>query len=143
MFQGHIGGVLSLSVSGDGKLLASGSTDGVAFIWDLFVGTKITLMKDEKKGGKIVCFSPDGKFLVFGGDDGIIRTWHVKSLNECLLMQGHTASINALAFSPTRHQQLISASMDLTMRGWQFKARDKTDHPETIIHYHRNNNNIF
>jgi WD40 repeat protein len=56
--------VSSLSFSGDGKLLAVGSTPGIVDVWDVISKQKVCAFK----GGTAVALSPDGHWLVKDGN---------------------------------------------------------------------------
>lgn len=45
VFQGHTDKIVSLSVSADGKLLATGSSDGTARLWDIATGKEIRVFQ--------------------------------------------------------------------------------------------------
>ncbi len=67
--SGHTNEVMWFSISPDGKLLASCSSDKTLKIWDLMNGE---LLHSLEKGNCNVAFSPDGKYLlVSGSSEGI------------------------------------------------------------------------
>jgi WD40 repeat protein len=53
---------LSVAVSPDDALVASGSVGGRVELWDVFSGNSVTSV--DKTAGDAVAFSPDGKYLV-------------------------------------------------------------------------------
>jgi len=70
-----------LSVSGDGKWLATGSHDHTARLWDVGTGKEI-----RSFGGILrvtsVSISADGKWLVTGSYDRTARLWEVNTGKE-------------------------------------------------------------
>jgi len=74
--EGHRGDVNSVAFSPDGKLLASGSDDTSAKLWDVNAGHEIATLGHS---GKVlaVAFSPDGKTLATGGSDHIVKLWDI------------------------------------------------------------------
>jgi WD40 repeat protein len=76
---GHRSNVTALSFSGDGRLLASGSFDGSAKLWDTATGCVMLSLTHGTRGGVDgVALSPDGKTLVTfaAGTDGV-QVWDV------------------------------------------------------------------
>lgn len=70
----HLATIKRISVSADGRLLATGSDDKTARLWNLTNGTLIRTFRPpigEGNGGKVhaVALSPDGRILAAGGWD--------------------------------------------------------------------------
>lgn len=72
--SGHGGGVTALAFSRDGALLASGSKDGTARVWDVASGAERLAV--PQPGVTQVAFTPDGGHLVAAGDGA--RRWPVR-----------------------------------------------------------------
>jgi WD40 repeat protein len=77
--QAHILRLLSLAISPDGKILASGGYDGAVHLWDVASGEEKRVVLGHTGGVRSLVFSADGKLLVSGSDDGEIRFWNVVS----------------------------------------------------------------
>jgi WD40 repeat protein/serine/threonine protein kinase len=72
------GAVASAAVSPDGRLVATGSWDHSAKIWDASTGHAIRKLLNGHAGYiNSVEFSPDGKELLTASDDGTARIWDV------------------------------------------------------------------
>lgn len=73
---GHIDVVRSVAFSRDGKILASGSYDGTAKLWDTATGRELANLRG---GGPVhrVAFAPDGRMLAASDGSGAIRCWDV------------------------------------------------------------------
>jgi eukaryotic-like serine/threonine-protein kinase len=77
---------------------------------------------DSSEGSRSGAFSPDGRFLVAGGDRaGSIRVWEISNGRLVAILNGHTESVECLAFSPDG-QKLASGSFDTTVRVWDFAS---------------------
>ena len=67
---GHAGDVVSCRFSPDGKLAATGSTDGTARIWDAETGDLLAVVRGTGVEVRSVGFSRDGSRLVIASDIG-------------------------------------------------------------------------
>ncbi len=92
----------TVSFSKDGKLLASGSMDGTACVWDAVTG-KLRWAREADTGGECVttvAFAPDGKTLATGGPDKTVKLWEPETGRPLGTIDPKPAYPRALAFSP-------------------------------------------
>jgi WD40 repeat protein len=75
LLRGHQSEVQSLSFSPDGKLLASVSSEGDAFLWDTAGSVSPIILTG---GIQTVSFSPDGSRVATGCTDGNLRIWRTR-----------------------------------------------------------------
>ncbi|MEG4422049.1 NACHT domain-containing protein [Microcoleus sp. LAD1_D5] len=109
--------VRSVIFSPDGKLLATGDTDGIVRLWEASSGREILTCKGHTNVVESVAFSPDGEILASGSYENTIKLWDVKT-GECLkVLQGHTGSVMSVTFNPDGNI-LASGSFDCTIRLW-------------------------
>lgn len=102
-FSGHTGSVRAVAFSPDGTILASGSTDHSARLWDLSKGTIFKILDHSISGIGLVeaiAFSPNGKIFATGGWDNIIKLWDLSNYQTTHTIKGHTSYILSLAFTP-------------------------------------------
>ncbi|HEU5060920.1 MAG TPA: WD40 repeat domain-containing protein, partial [Kofleriaceae bacterium] len=78
---GHAGDVASCRFARDGNLVATGSLDGTARIWDPATGDLLSVITAGGLEVMSVGFSPDGGRLVVGGDDGV-SLWDLPRLPD-------------------------------------------------------------
>lgn len=111
-----------LAFSPNGKLLASGCSDGSVRLWNATVkqeglGGKIgkylpTLMlKGYKNRVSFLTFSPDGKMLLSGSWDGTIRAWDTTTGAKLYTCPGHIKGIRDLTV-PQGESKLVSLTSD-------------------------------
>jgi WD40 repeat protein len=71
----HAGEVTSLAFSPDGKLIASGSWDTTARLWDAATGKELYRAHAIEDGASAVAFSPRGRVLAIVDERGGIYLW--------------------------------------------------------------------
>ena len=87
-FTGRADGVRSVSLSADGKRLATasgaifGSGPTNAQLWDLESGKQIRVFKGHIASICAVALSPDDKRLFSGGEDDVARLWDTNTGRE-------------------------------------------------------------
>jgi len=111
----HTAGIHALSLSPDGRRLASGSDDGSVWYIDLVTRTSHSYTGHVAPIGALAQ-SPAGGWIASGADDGSIRLVNASS-GDSRVLGRHAAPVNGLAFSPDG-ALLASAAMDGTVRVW-------------------------
>jgi transcriptional regulator with XRE-family HTH domain len=138
VFAETLSSVMSVSLSPDGSLLATGDLDGKICLWRVVNGQQILTLQGHTGWIWAVAFSPDGKTLASCSHDFLIRLWDVQNLDSdpsnlanrteaedpnplpgtCLkTLRGHHHRVWTIAFSPNG-QLLASGSDDQTIRLW-------------------------
>ncbi|EIN09488.1 WD40 repeat-like protein [Punctularia strigosozonata HHB-11173 SS5] len=121
--SGHSSPILCASFSPTGNLLATGSGDCNARLWDLFTETPSHVLSGHK--GWVLCVEWDGmeRKLATGGHDGHVRLWDPKSgkpIGDA--MRGHTKWVTSIAWEPIHINaaapRLASSSKDGSVRVW-------------------------
>ena len=92
---GHTGGVINVTFSPDGKLLATGSEDNTAKIWDAATGKALLTLTGHTDEVHSVAFSPNGRRLVTGGyTDRTAKIWDTTS-GQLLMTLFNTSTVTA------------------------------------------------
>jgi WD40 repeat protein/serine/threonine protein kinase len=127
--EGHADTVSAVAFVHTGRWILSGSSDKTARIWDPESGRELRRFTGHLTWVNSVAYSPDGRRVLTGtggeinngqfkdGSDTIIRLWDVASSQEVCRLEGHTASVTSVAFSPDGHR-VLSGSLDKTVRLW-------------------------
>lgn len=118
----HEGWVNTIDMNPDGSLIATGSEDGTACIWETATGAKIACM-GHNSPVSIVKFSPDGKYVgsIEGREvDIVTHVWDSATGNEVAnLPEG--GNVLSIAFNPTSTQLATGAYGDVEI--WDIASR--------------------
>ena len=126
--SGHSSPILCASFSPTGALLATGSGDTHARLWDLNTETPSHVLAGHK--GWVLCveWDPRERMLATGGHDGHVRLWDPKTgkgMGDA--MRGHAKWVTGLAWEPVHINpttpRLASSSKDGTVRIWNTSTR--------------------
>jgi eukaryotic-like serine/threonine-protein kinase len=123
--DGHTAPILTLSLSADGTLLASGSADNTIKIWDLPTGKLLQTLKGHTAPVTSVAISRDGKTVISGSEDSTIKIWDVPTAVLRHTLTEHTDKVYAVALSPDG-KAIASGSQDFTVKLWNAETGELT-----------------
>ena len=116
--EGHQGPVNAAAFSPEGKLLATGGSDGTVHLWDAATSAPRATLNASDKPVNSIAFSTDGKLLAAAGDDRIIHIFDVASRRQKRQISGAPDAILSVAFSP--HATIVASSgKDQAVRTWR------------------------
>lgn len=143
VLAGHTGELRSVAFSPDGILLASGSYDGRALIYNSTTSRLIHNIRADKAAGTRVLgvrFTPDGQYLATGTRSyidgrriGRVRFWDVRTgklAQEFFAgpnaKAAHDAPVRNISFS-TSGERMVTSSYDNTSRVWDVGTGELLD----------------
>jgi len=113
--SGHTEGTVSLAVSPDGSLLASGAFDERVIVWDIATGRPLYELPEHEMGAVSLGFSPgdalglSGHVLFTGDQRGRVRLW---AAEDGSLLQTIEARGNDVAPSPDGRLLAFKTTLD-------------------------------
>lgn len=120
----HKAAIVSLAISPNSKILASGSVDNSIRLSSLEEGIRMLTIQGGHEGRiNALAISPDGRTLVSGSDDKLIRWWNLPGGNR-KLTRSPQVPVNALAFTRDG-ETLVSGNEDGTAILWNAKSGEQ------------------
>jgi WD40 repeat protein/transcriptional regulator with XRE-family HTH domain len=121
----------SVALSGDGALLAAGTSTGQVWLWRVADRTPVWVVHGHTGAVQYVALAGDGRLVASGGGEGTVRLWDSDSGRPVATLQGHTGGVWGVALS--RDARLVaSGSADGTVRLWHAD----TGWPLATLHGH-------
>lgn len=152
----HNSAITALTISSDGRLLASASGDNTAKLWSLPGGQLLATIEGNRENINNVAILPDGKTVITAAGDRTIKLWALpeaapapparksdkkssaartsKTSPRCRLiatLEGHQASVQRLLVSDDA-KTLVSADSNGAVKIWSLpEGRLQTTLPES------------
>lgn len=109
--------VRSLSWSGDGRRVITGSEDGTARVWDVRTGAQLLTLKGHSGPVQATTFIQDGRRVLTWSSDETIREWDAEGGKELTILKGPAGEAFSATFSPDGRRLLLGLR-DGTVRVW-------------------------
>lgn len=111
-----------ISISPDGKTLASGSKDHIIRLWDMETGNQIARLEGHRDRVRCLRFSPDNRTIASGSTDNVICLWDMNTQKQIGTLTGHHDAVTEVVFLPDG-RTIVSASHDGTIRFWDVQRK--------------------
>lgn len=116
-YTGHLGAVLAVAWSPDGKRIVSGSADTSVQAWNANDGSGVLIYRGHSDWVWSVAWSPDGRRIASGSADSVVQVWNASNGGNVFSYRDHTDVIRAVAWSPSG-QRIASGGYDKTVQVW-------------------------
>ena len=142
----HLGQILCVAYSPDGKVIATGGDDRCVRLWDPATGKELRELPVQ---GRVtsVAFSPDGQTIAagegsdfLGKPDQAILIWRASTGREIDRLPGSEDDIRSIAYSPDGNRLVVAAGRlieSTSIHCWDLKTRKKvfsrTNEPGAIL----------
>lgn len=117
--SGHLADVLSVAVSADGRLIASGGRDSLMLLWDARTNRVVQQFKGHRGPVRALARRRDavGPELYSASVDRTARAWDLEQRGYIETLHGHQEPITSL--DALCDHQLLSGAEDRTVRLWK------------------------
>ncbi|HAA54304.1 MAG TPA: hypothetical protein DCE42_06090, partial [Myxococcales bacterium] len=125
------GGILSMAVSPDGKLMVSGGEDESLQLWEVASGYQLHTLSQRAGRPNVIRWSPNGRFICVSCGDNTLKIWELFSANPVRVLE-HDHPIFDFVWSKDGEtimsidQSHMVNIWELEANQWQYKL---TDHP--------------
>ncbi|HBQ97144.1 MAG TPA: hypothetical protein DD761_01225, partial [Cyanobacteria bacterium UBA11691] len=114
--QEGLQGVVTLAISNQYKILATGSRDRTVKLWDLYNGFRRLTFAWETGWVNRLALSPDQKTLIAGTDTGNLYQVNLVNLQDKMLPKITHSAVGALVFMPDNQQFIVAQSSQIFIR---------------------------
>jgi WD40 repeat protein len=115
--KGHTGWINSVTITPDGRLAVSGSSDCTCILWDMTTGEAIQVLKGHTSSVHSISVTPDHRWAISGSYDNSCIMWDLTTGEALKTLKGHSRWVNAVSITPDG-KRAISGSQDKTCILW-------------------------
>jgi WD40 repeat protein len=113
----HAAQIYRMTLSPDGRKLATAAWDNTGRVWDLQTGGPLTPPLQHRRRLYKITFSPNGRFVATASEDATARLWDAATGHPLGPSLAHEGEVLDVYFSPDS-RGLLTASTDGTARLW-------------------------
>ena len=125
----HEKSITCVSLSPDGKMIASGSKDKSIRLWDASTKTLHKTLRGHRRPIFGLTFSSDGSSIASISEDKTVRVWNVATGRRSHTFKTHSKYPHRISFSPNG-ETLASSSLPGIIHQWDL---NKGKHKNTIV----------
>jgi WD40 repeat protein len=121
VFSETISAIQAVAFSPDGRIIATGDSDGDIRFWQISDSKQILTLKGHAGWIRSIDFGLNGQMLASGSEDRTVRLWNIVDGKCHKILDEHTDRVESVSFSPDG-QLLASGSHDKTIRLWNIHS---------------------
>ena len=114
-WSAHGGTIYDMTLSPDGKNLATAGDDKLIRLWDLVDGKQLKQIEAHSAPIMSLAFKPDGTAIASGAADKELKIWDIKTREQKNLVTGHPGNVASIVW-PDNNAEIITASDDGALR---------------------------
>lgn len=113
----HSAPVTATAFSTNGKIFATGSSDGKFIVFDANEWKIKKILKEHTLDITSISFNPINGYIVTGSKDNTAKIWDGVSSGSLFTLREHTKAVNAVVYSPDG-KNIATGSSDNTIKIW-------------------------
>lgn len=114
--------VLSVAISPDGQIIASGLADGNIKLWNKNTGKELRTLAGHSSTIDSLAISPDGQTLASGSRDKTIKIWNIQTGQLLHTLTETPGSVVSVAISPDGQMIAAGSVEDKVIRIWNLRS---------------------
>jgi WD40 repeat protein/transcriptional regulator with XRE-family HTH domain len=119
--RGHVGGVRSVALNADGRLLASGGVDRTVRLWDTRNGELLVTLQGHSGPVWSVALSASGDVLASGSWDGSARVWDAPGGRLLACFNGPSSPVYDVSLSGDG--EILASGGEAGVRLWEVTTK--------------------
>ncbi|MEV4314224.1 WD40 repeat domain-containing protein [Actinocrispum sp. NPDC049592] len=116
-----VAGLLAMTMSHDGSLIAMSTRDNGAEVYRASDGTVVATLKGHTKDVTGLSFSPDGKILATSSMDGTVRIWDTATWATTKTFESSEGGFSTVAISP-QGTSVLASGVGTTIWAWDLSS---------------------
>ncbi len=136
LFSGreHRGEIRAIALLKDGKHMLTTATDRSMVLWDITSGARIRQYLLKAGTVNDLMLGPDGRHVLTVGSDRRLHYWTLTNDTPVTVPDAHDAEITVVC--PAGDGLVITASLDASLRVWEWDERDPPRTPLQSVRVH-------